>query len=77
MAYRFRPLSGIMVLNSPPYQWLNYAVENGICEADFIFRLFSNFSLKLAFKNTQEPQFHLIGAEWHKIHGYAHIIPYF
>ena len=73
----FRPLTGIEVINSTPYQWLNYAIENGLCGADFIFRLFSSFSLKLAFKNSQRPPFHHIGAEWYKIHGYVYIIPYF
>ncbi len=68
---------GIMVLNSPPYQWLNYAIEKAICGADFIFRLLSAFSLKFAFKNSQRPPFHHIGAKWYKIHGYVHIIPYF
>ena len=57
---------GIMVLHSTPYQWLNYAIENGVCGADFIFRLFSAFSLKISFKNPQRPPFHHIGAEWYK-----------
>ena len=62
----FRPLTGIMVLHSTLYKWLNYAVENSVCGADFIFRLFSDFSLKISFKNPQRPPFHHIGAEWYK-----------
>ena len=73
----FRPLTGIQVLNSPLYKWLNYGIENRICGADFIFRLLSDFPLKFAFKNPQRPPFHPIGAEWYKIHKSIHIIPYF
>ena len=62
----FRPLAGIEVLNSTPYKWLNYAIENSVCGADFIFRLFSGFLLKFAFKKPQRPLFHHIGAEWYK-----------
>ena len=62
----FRPLTGIMVLNSTPYRWLRYAIEKAICGADFMFRLFSGFSLKFAFKNPQRPPFHHIGAKWYK-----------
>ena len=57
---------GIMVLNSTPYRWLRYAIEKAICGADFMFRLFSGFSLKFAFKNPQRPPFHHIGAKWYK-----------
>lgn len=39
----FRPLAGIKVLNSTPYGWLYYAIEKGICGADFIFCFFRNF----------------------------------
>ncbi len=74
---RFRPLSGWVVLNSAPYKWLNYAIENGVCGADFVFRLFSVFSVKFAFKNPHKPQIHHTGAAWYKIHGYVYIIPYF
>lgn len=52
----------------PLYNWLNYAIENSVCGADFMFRLFSGFSLKFAFKNPQIPLFHHIGAEWYKTH---------
>ena len=52
----FRPLTGIEVLNSTPYKWLNYAVENGICGADFIFRLLLFFR----FKNHHTLHFHPI-----------------
>ena len=54
-------LTGIKVLNSTPYKWLRYAIEKDICGADFMFRLFSAFSLKVSFKNPHQPQFHPIG----------------
>lgn len=34
-----------MVLNSPLYGWRNYAIENGVCGADFIFAIFRRFIL--------------------------------
>ena len=66
-----------MVLNSTLYKWLNYAVENAICGADFMFRLFFDFSLKLSFKNHHKPPFHHIGADGIKPMKYIYIISYF
>ena len=64
--YSFRPLSGIMVLNSPLTNGLTTPSKMAFAGADFIFRLFFAFSLKFAFKNPQRPLFHHIGAEWYK-----------
>ena len=48
----FRPLTGIMVLFSIPYVWRNYAMDFAFYGADFIFPLFSEFSVKRAIKNS-------------------------
>ena len=48
----FRPLTGIVVLISTLYGWRNYAMDFAFCGADFIFPLFSEFSVKRAIKNS-------------------------
>ena len=71
----FRPLAGIEVLNSTPYGWRNYAIENRVCGADFIFLHFSGFFEKIIIIKSRDSHFHHIGAEWYKIHEYIYIIP--
>lgn len=59
----FRPLSGIMVLNSPLYRWHNYAIENRVCGADFIFAVFSCFIMRMTSINSGIRHSYCSGAE--------------
>ena len=58
----FRPLTGIMVLNSTPYKWHNYAIENGVCGADFILKVtelsLSSVTSFLGYLTDTEISFH-------------------
>ena len=69
---------GIMVLHSTPYQWLNYAIENGVCGADFIFRLFfCFFAENFLSKILKGRRFITSGRNGIKLMKYVYIIPYF
>ena len=61
----FRPLAGIMVLNSPPCGWRNDAIENGVCGADFIFAIFRRFMLRITSINHEIWHYIYCGAESH------------
>ena len=58
-----RPVAGIMFLNSTPYGWHNYAIENSVCGADFIFAVFSCFIMRMTSINSDIRHSHFGGAE--------------